>query len=161
LFCLRFNACVDDCCFHGVIVSHSQHRYKMFFPFTSNGSLRRIATPERFVTPRLSLAHIPSIKTFLFLKKWFKGHPRPWGKINEGINEEGGKEKAAIIGEADWVKDDRLIEKVDRTKRQKRRGKRRSRIVLLSWRGRKTQIELRATRTFRIDYCCHWFLACT
>jgi hypothetical protein len=31
LFCLRFNACVDDCCFHGSIVSHSQHRCKMFF----------------------------------------------------------------------------------------------------------------------------------
>ena len=43
----------------------------MFFSFTSNGSLRRIATPERFVTPRLSLAHIPYIKTFFFLKKWY------------------------------------------------------------------------------------------
>jgi hypothetical protein len=71
LLCLRFNACVDDCCFHGAIVSHSQHRCKMFFSFTSNGSLRRIATPERFVTPRLSLAHIPYIKTFFFLKKWY------------------------------------------------------------------------------------------
>jgi len=30
LFCLRFNAWVDDCCFHGAIASHSQHRCKMF-----------------------------------------------------------------------------------------------------------------------------------
>ena len=36
----------------------------MFFSFTYNRSLRWIATPERFVTPRLSLAHIPYIKTF-------------------------------------------------------------------------------------------------
>ena len=33
LFCVRFNARVDDCSFHGPIVSHSQHRCKMFFIF--------------------------------------------------------------------------------------------------------------------------------
>jgi hypothetical protein len=46
-------------------------RLEFLTGFTSNGSLRRIATPERFVTPRLSLAHIPYIKTSLFLKKWY------------------------------------------------------------------------------------------
>jgi len=77
LLCVRLNACMDDCSFHGPIVSHSQHRCKMFFSFTSNGSLRRIATPERLVTPRLSLAPIFYINTFFLLKKGyaFDTHP--------------------------------------------------------------------------------------